>query len=280
MSYRLAIAGLVSAGIILALASAWVFRVQVREGEIGPAHGNTPVAAVDTAATLPRSKIVAATSPEYTDAPIQKGAGVDVEGIHQSSSVQTGRLTSQAQINNVDDSALGTDLLLSRGTSRRQVTTSSKRRAPQKQTARFVASAMNAARERPVEVLRALSRLQPSPERDAGLSHALSQWADTDPDQALTWVKKMPAGELRDRLGAAATTAAAEHDPIAAADFAATEMGDGVARNIAVVAIIQRWAQADPQGARQWAEQLPESSIRTDAFREIAVQERAFTNNK
>ena len=32
-------------------------------------------------------------------------------------------------------------------------------------------------------------------------------------------------------------------------------------------------AERLPEYARQWAEQLPESSMRADAFREIAVQE-------
>lgn len=242
MSRLPAVPSLICAGAFLAWISAWVLRAPAREDKASPAFGLPPPAAVHAA-------------PE----PVANWALAEP----------------QADSAKNPDSAAPLD-----ATTVRRLPTPVARRAPARQTARFLASAMDAARTRPLDVLKALGRMQPSPERDAGLVHAVCQWADIEPAEALNWVRENPPGELREKLAAAATTAIAEHDPIAAADFVATEMNDGVARNHAAVAVIQRWAQTDPTGARQWVEQFPPSFTRDDALREIAVQERLIAGNR
>lgn len=128
------------------------------------------------------------------------------------------------------------------------------------------------------ESVRMLAIHSGSKEGDQALIHAVAQWADETPSEAITWLGKFPRGELRDWLSCAAATAMAGHDPVAAASFLQTEMPDeGLPRNHAIVAIIQRWAQHSPESARQWLDRLGPTSAKDDALREIAVMESAVT---
>jgi hypothetical protein len=141
--------------------------------------------------------------------------------------------------------------------------------------AAVVAAANESARTKPAEALAVLVELEASSERDAALAHAASQWANVDPKGAAAWASNGAPGELREQLCSAVSIAMAENDPMAAAEFLATQMADGVSVKTAAVAVVQRWAQQDAKAAKDWVEKFPPGPIREDALREIEVQVKA-----
>jgi hypothetical protein len=125
------------------------------------------------------------------------------------------------------------------------------------------------------EAVRVLAARRPSPQRDQALAHSLSQWADHDPREAEEWLLAFPGGELREWLVCAAVTAIAQHDPVKATSLLEAELTEGLARNHAIVAIVQRWAQRSPEAARELVDRLDPPSARQDARREINAIETA-----
>lgn len=123
------------------------------------------------------------------------------------------------------------------------------------------------------ETVRILAARRSSTERDQALIHAVSQWADEAPEDAAAWLDRFPQGELHDWLACAMVTAMAEHDPAKAGSHIESQMGEGLPRTHAIVAVAQRWAQRSPDAARQWLARLASPSGKTDALREIAVME-------
>jgi RecB family exonuclease len=63
----------------------------------------------------------------------------------------------------------------------------------------------------------------------------------------------------------------AESDPVAAAAFAANETEPGPAQERAVAAIVQRWAQQDPDAVRAWIEEFPDGSLTYNALGHLAA---------
>jgi hypothetical protein len=134
-----------------------------------------------------------------------------------------------------------------------------------------LALAYEAARTDPATALETAGRLLPSPERDAALVFAVSQWAATDFASARDWVSGMPTSDLRQGLFAAIATAASHENGQAAAELAATQLQPGSEQDRAVVTIVQRWAQSSPQAAAAWVEQFPEEALRTTAVEDLAA---------
>jgi hypothetical protein len=132
-----------------------------------------------------------------------------------------------------------------------------------------LALAYEAARTRPLAALELASQLTASPERDALLTHAVSQWAGADGDAAAGWAIKVPDHILQQRLLSAVAVASAENDPAMAARLVATAMDPGDEQNRTAVSIIQRWAQHSPQGAAAWVMQFPEGPSRDSALENL-----------
>jgi hypothetical protein len=121
------------------------------------------------------------------------------------------------------------------------------------------------ARTASFEAFDLVAGLEPSLERDTLIEHMIRQWSATDANQALAWVQQVPDPALRQRLLSALATTAAQQDAPAAAALAADAIYPGPDQNRAAVAIVQRWAQVDPEDAASWVEQFPESDVKTAA---------------
>jgi hypothetical protein len=125
------------------------------------------------------------------------------------------------------------------------------------------------ARGEPARALDFVRDLPASAKRDELLIHAAAQWASLDSDSAAAWAKEVGDEGLRERLEAAIATSASDANPVAAAEMALASISPGRAQADAVVGIVQRWAQADPQAAGAWVAQFPEGSVRNDALENL-----------
>jgi hypothetical protein len=122
-----------------------------------------------------------------------------------------------------------------------------------------------AARFSPLEALHLMKEMQPGEERDRLLTHAASQWAVNDAGQLMSWVNQFQAGPEKDRLVAGIIPALADSNPRMAADLAVQQLPRGRIQNDAVVSIVQRWAQQEPENASAWVERFPQGVLQTDA---------------
>ncbi len=125
--------------------------------------------------------------------------------------------------------------------------------------------AYEAARTDPVSALTLTAGLTPSPERDNALVHAASQWAATDPAAVAAWVREVPDDPLRERLLEAVAVAVAAQDAPAAATMAASALPPGGEQDRTAVAIVQRWAQTEPEAAAAWVAQFPDTPAKAAA---------------
>ena len=134
-----------------------------------------------------------------------------------------------------------------------------------------LAFAYEAARTDPLSALEIAGRLDPSPDRDAALVHALSQWAVTDFTLARAWVCALPNSDLRQRLVAVVSVAAGHENLQPAAELAVTQLEPGVEQDRAAVSIVQKWAQTSPEVAAAWVVQFPDNPLRATAAENLAA---------
>ena len=101
---------------------------------------------------------------------------------------------------------------------------------------------------------RAFEKLQPDSAARRKLSaHFAMRLAESDPDAALEWAGALPdEGERSEALGRIAVVISAK-DPERAGHLIAEQMPAGAVRDRAVVQVLQRWSQADPSAATEWA---------------------------
>lgn len=121
------------------------------------------------------------------------------------------------------------------------------------------------ARTEPVSALALAVTLPPESGRDDLMVHAVSQWASTDALAATEWACAIPEIALRERVLAAIATAAADQSPEAAVVLTTQTLWPGKYQNQAVIAIVQRWSQQDPQGASLWVQQFPAGEVQNTA---------------
>jgi hypothetical protein len=133
--------------------------------------------------------------------------------------------------------------------------------------------------EPPLALDRAVS-LHESPARTQLIEHAVGNWAATDPQAALVRVMTLEDTALRNAALGHLATSWAERDPNKAATLAADAMDPGPDQNRAVAAIVQRWAQQDPDAARKWVESFPDGTMKQNALGHIAEQTAAKSSGE
>jgi hypothetical protein len=146
---------------------------------------------------------------------------------------------------------------------------------PSEHDAALLGIAAEALRTNPTESLRLSMDLPPGPERDPLLAHAVMEWASRDGPAAAAWAREIADESLRQTLLVAITTAWSDTDPESAARVAALEIPAGPSQSEAVVGIIARWAQTQPDLATEWADQLAPGELRQNAFDCIDSLEKA-----
>jgi O-succinylbenzoate synthase len=114
----------------------------------------------------------------------------------------------------------------------------------------------------------------PEAEQEMALREALGEWALSEPAAALAWLEEHP---LKDQEAQAARQAAlaiswAEGTPAEAATFALENISPATqSQKVAVVAVVQRWAQQDGSAAAKFVSALPDSPLRTNAATELVA---------
>lgn len=91
-------------------------------------------------------------------------------------------------------------------------------------------------------------------ERATLLNFAVGQWSRFEPALASEWVKKFPAGHVRDQSLIGLGEAWSESDPAAAAAFAA-QLAPGATRQVVLRQAIGKWIVQAPEAAGQWLTQ-------------------------
>ena len=122
--------------------------------------------------------------------------------------------------------------------------------------------AVELSRSEPETALDLVCRLPVSRERDDLIAYAAAQWATLDPSKASTWAVDVAEGPLRERLLAMIATAWGDQDPVAAASLALDTLPPGKPQSDAVVGIVQRWTQQNPESASAWVSAFPEGELR------------------
>ncbi len=130
--------------------------------------------------------------------------------------------------------------------------------------------AHEAVRTEPVVALAMAVELPAGEPRAQLMLRAASEWASTDPKGAVAWASQIADSTLRESVLAGVAMAWGDKDPVAAATLAVTELAPGRVQADAVVSIVQRWAQANPQAAARWVSTFAESTMRDAALDNLA----------
>jgi hypothetical protein len=109
----------------------------------------------------------------------------------------------------------------------------------------------------------------PGPERDRLLNYSVRQWATTDRESALAWAKQTRDVMLREEMLGQIAVDWGIRNPSEAAEFAASELASGRARDNAVVNIVRFWAPSAPAQTAAWIEQLPDGALRNAAMENL-----------
>jgi len=137
------------------------------------------------------------------------------------------------------------------------------------QPAGLLAVAYEAVSASPKEALWLASELPPTEARNGLVSHAVREWASQEPEGPKTWAEKMEPSFLRDQVYANISIALSETDPSAAGQMAIEKIPPGEGQNSAVVSIVQRWAQQQPEQAADWVARFPEGELRETAIENL-----------
>jgi hypothetical protein len=132
------------------------------------------------------------------------------------------------------------------------------------------AVANEAVRSEPVEALRIAADLPTGPRRDDLLRRGAMEWASQDGQSAANWALQIQDAPLRDKALAAVAAAWSENDPLSAAKLALGEISQGRTQSDAVIEIVQRWAQHEPESAAAWVKQFPEGNLKQTAVENLA----------
>jgi hypothetical protein len=114
-------------------------------------------------------------------------------------------------------------------------------------------------------------QLPESDDANGLLLHALAQWVSENPDSAKQWALALPPGPLREHSLSTVATVLADQDGEGAAQFAEDNISAGPDLDRAVIAIIQRWAQASLAGASAWVQSFPDSPVRDQAVQTLVM---------
>ena len=125
--------------------------------------------------------------------------------------------------------------------------------------------AYETARAEPVASLQLAAEQPAMPERDDLIQYAVMQWAATDPGAAVLWAMDIEDRALREKVLSKAVTVWGATSPAMAATIAAEAMAPGRSQDNAVMGIIERWVQTEPENVVAWVEDFPEGNLKRTA---------------
>lgn len=142
---------------------------------------------------------------------------------------------------------------------------------PAEKQAVLFSIANEAVRQDPVVALRLAVEL-PTDERWKDLvQRSASEWAATNGEQAVAWARQIEDAPLRNQVLASMAVAMSESDPVAAATLATTEIPAGRTQSDAVIGIIERWGQQQPEQVAAWVETFPRNNLKSVAVENLVA---------
>lgn len=130
-----------------------------------------------------------------------------------------------------------------------------------------IASELN--RDDPLSALALAAELPESQNRDEFIVQSASAWGADAFRESVEWAGQIPNESLRHRVISAIAAAAAESDPAAAATLAVQSLPGGKEQDDAVVGIVQRWVQKEPEQAAAWVAAFPPGKLRDAALESV-----------
>jgi hypothetical protein len=134
-----------------------------------------------------------------------------------------------------------------------------------KAAAQFALASEAAVRKDAVTAISLVTSMPPSPESARLLNYSVLQWATSNRENAIEWVKQVQDSEQRERLLANIAIENGIENPARAAEFAATALAPGNNQDNAAIQIVQSWARFNPEQAAAWVEQFPQGDVRDAA---------------
>lgn len=135
----------------------------------------------------------------------------------------------------------------------------------------LTAMGFEVARTDPVEALNLLVSMMSPPVEGRFLTYVAAQWAARDPRAASEWMARIDDEAQRAECLAAVASAWADRSPEDALCFAVLSMPPSLARERAVVGIIQRWAQQKPKEAAGWVLAMPEGELQLVSMENLII---------
>jgi hypothetical protein len=133
----------------------------------------------------------------------------------------------------------------------------------------LLALGYEAARQDPAQATEIASELRPGPERQDLLVYATGQWAGLRPEEALGWLWGADQGRADPAALAVVAVGASESVPELSLRMAIEKLSAGERQNRSVIAILQRWAQQDPESAADWVARFPTEPLGRIAVRNL-----------
>lgn len=142
---------------------------------------------------------------------------------------------------------------------------------PAEKQAVLFSVANEAVRLDPVVALQLATELPVDTRSTDLIQRSSREWAAADGEQAVTWARQIEDGDLRGQVLASMAVALSENDPVTAATVVTSEIPAGRAQSDAVVGIIERWAQSQPEQAAAWVEQFPDNDLKSAAVENVVA---------
>lgn len=127
------------------------------------------------------------------------------------------------------------------------------------------------ARADPAQALGLVDGLPPSVEKDALLMRVVGQMTASAPPAVVSWAQEIEDESVRADCLALVATVWASQDPGQAALLTASSIPAGGTQERAVVAVVQRWAQQDPEAAANWVAAFPQGTLQDIALENLVI---------
>jgi hypothetical protein len=114
---------------------------------------------------------------------------------------------------------------------------------------------------------------------DGRLEHLAQFWAEENPRDATAWVQQAAPTPNRDRLVARIALVVAQRDPMGATALVKQGIRAAPERTGALLAVIRRWGQRDPDAATRHVSTWADTALRVQGLHEIEVSRRQRAAN-
>ena len=115
------------------------------------------------------------------------------------------------------------------------------------------------------DALRFVSQFEGQRDYPMQMAHLVTKVAANDPNQAIRWADRIPAGNSRDAALSNIVASHASKEPDQAAEWL-TKINDPDLRQVAASDLVRKWYREDAVGARQWIDAMPRGADRDNVI--------------